>query len=114
MADDGDAAASVSAPLYPTVNEIEENDLAKNGGIPGLSQAVTRTERESPKIVLAEGEELWSNTLNVSFQSLRMTYIPMGLWGTAGSPRYQGSQFFATMRSLSLDRPTTGVPALSR
>jgi hypothetical protein len=37
---------------------------------------------------LAEGEELWSNLLCVTFQRLRITYHLVNLWKTADSPRY--------------------------
>jgi hypothetical protein len=48
---------------------------AKNGQISGLSRADQRTERVSPKGVLAEGEELSSNPLRRVFNDLRTTQI---------------------------------------
>ena len=46
---------------------------AKIAGIPGLRRADQQTERLSPKDVLAEGEELWSNPLCVRFQRFSIT-----------------------------------------
>jgi hypothetical protein len=45
-----------------------EQPAVKNGGIPGLFRAEHRAERVSPEGVLAEREELWSNTLFLIFQ----------------------------------------------
>ena len=61
---------------------------AKNGRIPGLQRPDRRAERVSPKGILAEGEELWSNILFVKFQWVRIPHHPMNLWRTADSPRY--------------------------
>jgi hypothetical protein len=45
----------------------------KNRRIPGLFRPDDRAERVLPESVLAEGEELWSNTLNVRFQIFSIT-----------------------------------------
>jgi hypothetical protein len=45
-----------------------EQPRAQNGGIPGLVRVDLYTKRLLPRGVLAEGERLWSNTLNVTFQ----------------------------------------------
>src|SRR5688572_1762006 len=47
---------------------------AKNGRIPGLFRADQQTERLSAQAVLAEGEEPGSNTLNMIFQEVRITF----------------------------------------
>jgi hypothetical protein len=66
---DGESCLSESNFRSATASRGEQ-PAANNGRIPGLQRAPRRTERVSRKGVLAEQEELWSNTLNVGFQRL--------------------------------------------